>query len=238
MQRGSLQNRPVCPHKLETAYDSATGLLSECPFPIEEHLEVVVPRPPSKTIVLTISRGLFHRFFETARSVTALGGVALTVACGSTSGPVSEPADAATLPTDSGGASEATTPSNDASHNDVPPEGGATPACPPDQPAGASCTVSCTAAQVGANCSYGAECCVCGSESPYWMCVPANLPSPCPASPATAGSACHADASCTYCLETGLVIVDCAVGSAGTGQWNVAVGPGNPGNGCTLPGGP
>ena len=157
--------------------------------------------------------------------LTVVGGFALTVACGSTSGPVSAPADAAIRPTDTDAASEAAPPTD-------------TSACPSNQPAGASCTASCTTAQVGANCSYGAECCVCGSESLYWMCARTNLPAPCPASPATAGSSCSADATCTYCLETGLIIVDCAVGSAGTGQWNVAVGPGHSGNGCTLPGGP
>jgi hypothetical protein len=197
-----------------------------------------VTRPSSKTNRLS-GRDLSGRFFEVAQEFAIFAGLSLSLACGSTSGPVSEPADAASLPADTDAASEAATPSSDASHaDDASSEGGAASACPSNQPPGASCTASCTPAQVGANCSYGAVCCVCESEVPYWMCVHTNLPSPCPASPATAGSACHANASCTYCLATGLLVVDCTVGSAGTAQWTVIVGPGNPGSGCTLTGGP
>jgi hypothetical protein len=111
-------------------------------------------------------------------------------------------------------------------------------ACPGSHPAGPSCSTACTNAEVGANCSYGTWCCICGLDSPLWMCEQTTADPPCPSMPPGEGATCGTEVLCTYCLSTGLFVIECSLGSAKTGQWSVTTGPGHPGVGCTTTGGP
>jgi hypothetical protein len=75
----------------------------------------------------------------------------------------------------------------------------------------------------GANCSYGATCCVCETTAScggqvLWWCGTTQAPPPCPATLPMAGGACAGvTGQCTYCTGSGLLAATC-----NNGQWSVA----------------